>query len=297
MKALAAEGPNATELGRDARSERWMLFGLSLPALLLVGLVVVLPIAWLFLLSFQTEGGAFTLANYQRLIDQPSYRRILAMTFEISLTVTAMCIVLGYALAYLLAQLPRRVAGVLMLGVLMPFWTSILVRTYAWLVLLQRDGLINVIGEHLGFWQKPLALVYNMEGTVVGLVHIMLPFMVLPLYNSMRAIDRDYVRGAANLGAGPIQVFWHVYLPLSRPGLFAGGTITFILCLGSYVTPAVLGGGKIVMAANGIAGDVELYFSWGPASAFGVVLLVITLTILFTASRFARLDRIFGGGA
>lgn len=288
--------PNARGLAADARRERWMLFGLSVPALLLVGLIVALPVGWLFWLSFHDAQGAFTLANYRRLIVQPSYRRILAMTFEVSFLVTGVCIVLGYALAYLLSQLPQRLAGLLMLGVLMPFWTSILVRTYAWLVLLQRDGLINAMGRGLGLWDHPLQLVYNMAGTVLGLAHIMMPFMVLPLYNSMRGIDRDYVRGAANLGAGPAQVFWHVFLPLSRPGLFAGATITFILCLGSYVTPAVLGGGKVVMAANAISQDVELYFTWGPASAFGVVLLVITAAILITASRFARLDTIFGGG-
>jgi putative spermidine/putrescine transport system permease protein len=288
---------NAAELARDARGERWALFGLGLPALAFVALVVLVPVAWLFLLSFQDNNGAWSLANYRRLIVQPAYGRILFASFEISLLVTAICTVLGYALAYLLTQMPPRRAGLMMVGVLMPFWTSILVRTYAWLVLLQRDGLINLWGMRLGLWHKPLTLVYNMEGTVVGLVHIMLPFLVLPLYGSMRAIERDYVRAAANLGAGPARVFWHVFLPLSRPGLLAGATITFILCLGSYVTPAVLGGGRVVMAANQVASDIELYFSWGPAAAFGVVLLAVTALLLFLASRFARLDRLFGGSA
>jgi putative spermidine/putrescine transport system permease protein len=288
---------NAAELARDERGERWALFGLGLPALALVTLVVLVPVAWLFFLSFLDDNGAWSLANYRRLIVQPAYGRILFASFDISLLVTAICTVLGYALAYLLTQMPPRRAGLMMVGVLMPFWTSILVRTYAWLVLLQRDGLINLWGMRLGLWQKPLTLVYNMEGTIVGLVHIMLPFLVLPLYGSMRAIERDYVRAAANLGAGPAQVFWHVFLPLSRPGLLAGVTITFILCLGSYVTPAVLGGGRVVMAANQVASDIELYFSWGPAAAFGVVLLVVTALLLFLASRFARLDRLFGGGA
>jgi len=288
---------NAADLSRDARAERWRLFGLSIPALFLITLVMILPVGWLFLLSLQDENGVLSLANYRRLIEQPSYGRILFASFEISLLVTAICAVLGYALAYLLSQLPPRRAGLLMLGVLMPFWTSILVRTYAWLVLLQRDGIMNRFGIGLGLWRTPLVLVYNMQGTVIGLVHIMLPFLVLPLYGAMRAIDRDYVRAAANLGAAPVQVFWHVFLPLSRAGLFAGATITFILCLGSYVTPAVLGGGKVVMAASAVATDVELYFSWGPASAFGVVLLIVTSLLLFAASRFARLDRLFGGGA
>lgn len=293
----AAPALNGAALARDARGERRRLFALSLPALALVSLVMVAPVTWLFWLSFQDEDGAFSLANYQRLIAQPSYGRILFTSFEISLLVTAICAVLGYALAYLLAQLPPRLAALLMLGVLMPFWTSILVRTYAWLVLLQRDGIVNNLGIGLGLWRTPLVLVYNMQGTVVGLVHIMLPFLVLPLYGAMRAIDRDYVRAAANLGAGPVRVFIHVFLPLTRAGLFAGAAITFILCLGAYVTPAVLGGGKVVMAANAVATDVEMYFSWGPASAFGVVLLVVTAVLVFAASRFARLDRMIGGGA
>lgn len=288
---------NAAALARDARGERWALFGLGLPALSLVALVVLVPVGWLFFLSFLDDDGAWSLANYRRLIVQPSYGRILLTSFEISLLVTAICTVLGYALAYLMTQMPPRRAGLMMVGVMMPFWTSILVRTYAWLVLLQRDGLINHWGMRLGLWQKPLVLVYNLEGTMVGLVHIMLPFMVLPLYGAMRAIDRDYVRAAANLGAGPAQVFWQVFLPLSRPGLLAGATITFILCLGSYVTPAVLGGGRVIMAANQVASDIELYFSWGPAAAFGVVLLAVTALLLFIATRFARLDRLFGGGA
>jgi putative spermidine/putrescine transport system permease protein/spermidine/putrescine transport system permease protein len=128
------------------------------------------------------------------------------------------------------------------------------------------------------------------------MVHIMLPFMILPVYGSMRAIDRDYLKAAANLGAGPVRVFWTVFFPLSLPGLSAGAVIVFILCLGFYVTPAVLGGGKVIMISNRIANDVELFFNWGAASALGAVLLVLTLAFLFIASRVLRIDRILGGG-
>jgi putative spermidine/putrescine transport system permease protein/spermidine/putrescine transport system permease protein len=219
----------------------------------------------------------------------------LLATFEISAVTTAICVVIGYLLAYMLVQLSPRRAALCMIGVLMPFWTSILVRTYAWLVLLQRDGLINEWGTRLGFWKTPLALVYNLDGTVLGLVHILLPFLVLPVYGSMRAIDEDYLKAAANLGASPIVAFWRVFFPLSQPGLFAGAVIVFILCLGSYVTPAVLGGGKVLMVANAVASDVELFFNWGAASAFGAVLLLLTAVLLYAASRVVRLDRIFGG--
>lgn len=294
-RGAVVAGPNAAGLRRDAMFERIMLAGLGLPALLLICLTMIVPVGWLFALSLFAENGELSLVNYRRLIEQPSYGRVLLTTFEISALTTVICVVLGYLLAYLLVQLPPRKAGLCMIGVLMPFWTSILVRTYAWLVLLQRDGIINTWGIRIGFWKHPLGLVYNMDGTVIGLVHIMLPFMVLPLYGSMRAIDGDYLKAAASLGAGPLHSFWSVFFPLSQPGLLAGSVIVFVLCLGSYVTPAVLGGGKVIMVANAVATDIATFFSWGPASAFGVVLLLLTLALLYSVSRLVRLETAFGG--
>ena len=286
---------NAGALRRDALAERLALFGLTLPALVLVTLTMIVPIAWLFWLSLLGDDGAVTLENYRRLVEQPSYARIFATTFEISAAATAICVLLGYPLAYLLSQVSPRLANLCLIGVLLPFWTSILVRTYAWLVLLQRHGLVNDWGMALGLWQEPLPLVYNLGGTLIGMVHIMLPFLVLPLYGSMRAIDRNYLKAAANLGAGPVRAFWQVFLPLSLPGLFAGATIVFILCLGFYITPAMLGGGKVIMVANRVANDVEIFFNWGAASALGVVLLAATMVVLAVAARLAPLGRLFGG--
>ena len=288
-------GPNADGLRRDAAVERVALFSLSLPALALVVVTMVIPVGWLFWLSFQADDGSLSLVNYQRLVVQPSYARILLATFEISALSTLICVLLGYPLAYALSQLRPRTANLCMMGVLMPFWTSILVRTYAWLVLLQRHGLINDWGMRLGLWEQPLTLVYNISGTMIGLVHIMLPFLVLPLYGSMRAINADYLRAAANLGAAPSRAFWLVFFPLSLPGLLAGALIVFILCLGAYVTPEMLGGGKVIMVANGIATDIQMFFNWGAASALGVVLLVLTGLVLWAASRLTRLERVFGG--
>ncbi|MCC6469490.1 MAG: ABC transporter permease [Alphaproteobacteria bacterium] len=290
-----SDRPNAAGLRRDALRERLGLFGLGLPALVLVLVTMILPVGWLFWLSFLADDGSLSLVHYQRLVEQPSYGRIFRATFEISAIATAICVVLGYPLAYVLAQLPLRAANLCMIGVLMPFWTSILVRTYAWLVLLQRQGLVNTWGIKLGLWEQPLALVHNLNGTLIGMVHIMLPFLILPVYGSMRAIDRDYLKAAANLGASPTRAFWLVFLPLSLPGLFAGALIVFILCLGFYVTPAVLGGGKVIMVANRIANDIEIFFNWGAASALGVVLLVLTMIVLYVASRLTQLGRVFGG--
>jgi ABC-type spermidine/putrescine transport system permease subunit I len=148
----------------------------------------------------------------------------------------------------------------------------------------------------LGLWDAPLPLVHNLAGTLIGMVHIMLPFLVLPVLGSMRAIDRDYVKAAASLGASPTRAFWSVFFPLSLPGLLAGALIVFIICLGFYVTPAVLGGGKVILVSNQIANDIELFFNWGAASALGVVLLVITLVVLVLAARLSRGAGLFGGG-
>jgi len=286
---------HAAELYRDEHRERLRLFSLSLPALILVICVLVIPVGWLFWLSFISDAGQLSLEHYRRLASQASYARIFRTTFEVSFYTTALCILLGYPLAYLLAQMPRRLAAICMIAVMLPFWTSVLVRTYAWLALLQRQGVINSWGMEAGFWSEPLPLVHNLSGTLIGMTHIMLPYLVLPLYGSMKAINSDYLKAAANLGASPVRAFWLVYLPLSMPGLVAGSAIVFILCLGFYVTPALLGGGKVILVSMRIATDIEMFFNWGAASALGVVLLVLTLVLLFLASRIADFDRLAGG--
>ncbi len=296
MDTVAPPDLHAKGLRRDERRERWALLGLSAPALLLVGVTMLLPVAWLFGLSFVGDDGSLSLEHYRRMLEQPSYGRTFVMTFKVSFITTALCILLGYPLAYALSQMPRRIADLCMIAVLLPFWTSLLVRTYAWLVLLQRQGLINDWGMRLGWWDEPLALVHNLTGTLIGMVHIMLPFLVLPVLGAMRSIRSDYVLAAASLGASPAQAFRSVFLPLSLPGLAAGTLIVFILCLGFYVTPAVLGGGKVIMVSNHIANDIELFFNWGAASALGVVLLALTLALLWIATRLTRLERLFGGG-
>ena len=234
--------------------------------------------------------------RYQRMIESKSYARIFQMTFVISILTTGLCILIGYPLAYLLSQLPPRIANLCMITVLLPFWTSLLVRTYAWLVLLQKRGLVNSWAIDIGLWDEPIKIVHNMTGTLIGMVHIMLPFLVLPVYGSMKAIDRDYLKAAANLGASPVRAFWSVFFPLSAPGLFAGSLIVFVLCLGFYVTPAVLGGGKVIMVSMKIASNIELFVNWGAASSLGVVLLLLTILILWVASRFLKLEQMVGGG-
>jgi ABC-type spermidine/putrescine transport system permease subunit I len=286
------EWPNLERFRAEERRERRCIGFLAVPGLTLIGGVALAPIAWLFWLSLRDERG-FTLANYLRLL-HPSYTITLQTTFELSVLSTVLCVLLGYPLAYLTAEVRPRLRELLLVFVLFPVWTSLLVRCYAWLVLLQRRGLINTWLGDAGLVDAPLQLVHNFTGTTIGMVHIMLPFMVLPLYASMRAVNRDYLRAAANLGASPVMAFWQVYFPLTLPGLFAGIIIVFVLCLGFYVTPALLGGGRVMMWSMQIERNVSYYSDWGAASALGVVLLVITFGILGVLGRLIGFERVIG---
>ena len=285
---------NSSALMRDEKRERWRLLGLSLPALALISVLLLLPVGWLFALSLVADGG-LSFVNYARMLDHASYLNIFFTTFEISFLVTGLCILLGYPVAYVLGHLPPKWATIGLAFVLIPFWTSILVRTYAWLVLLQRRGIINEALMDIGFIDEPIKLAYNFTGTVIGMVHIMLPFLILPLYSSIRNIDGDLIKAASNLGASPVKAFWQVFLPLSMPGLVAGTLLVFVLCLGFYVTPQILGGGQVIMVSMKIQQNIQVYFDWGAGSALGVVLLVLALGLFYLVHRFAGLDRIFKG--
>ncbi|MEZ5843761.1 MAG: ABC transporter permease [Hyphomicrobiaceae bacterium] len=289
----SAAGRNAEALRAAERAENLSVAALAAPGLALIGLIVIVPIGWLFWMSFRNAQG-FTLEHYERLL-LPTYTLSLQTTFELSVLVTLICIVLAYPIAYIMTQTGRRMTAVLLTLVLFPIWTSLLVRCYAWLVLLQRRGVVNTWLEDAGLIEQPLRIMHNFTGTTIGMVHIMLPFMVLPLYASMRAIDRDYMRAAANLGASPVRAFWQVFVPLSLPGLFAGIIIVFVLCLGFYVTPALLGGGRVMMWSMQIERNVTYHADWGAASALGVVLLAMTLAILWGVGRLIGFNRIVGG--
>ena len=276
---------NDRALASAQRRERMMLFGLCAPAIILTLVIIFIPVGWLSWLSLFDDAGQLSPVNYTRLVEQPSYIKTFKATFEVSIAVTAVCVILGYPLTYMLAQLPRRAAGICMMFVILPFWTSVLVRTYAWLVILQRKGLVNDWLTGLGLIDQPAQLVHNFLGVVIGMSHVLLPFLVLPLYASMKAIDRDYLRAAMNLGAGPAATFWQVFFPLSLPGLAAGTVLIFVLCLGFFVTPALMGGGRVIMWAMRMESTVSLYANWGAASALGVVLLLVTLACLFLFAR------------
>lgn len=271
---------NAGTLANDQRRESLGFLALCSPGLILVGLVIMLPIGWLFWLSLFDETGALSGANYARFFEQRSYIRTFITTFEVAFLVTGLTVILGYPLSYVLSQIPRRIAGICMIFVILPFWTSVLVRTYAWLIILQRKGLVNNWLIDLGLIDRPLSLAHNFTGVVIGMTHILLPFMVLPLHGSMKSIDTDYLRAGMNLGASPTATFWQIFFPLSLPGLAAGVVMVFVLCLGFFVTPALMGGGKVIMWAMRMEQTTSLYSNWGAGSALGVVLLAVTLGLL-----------------
>ena len=208
-----------------------------------------------------------------------AFGKILLRTFSISAIVTLCCLLLGYPLAYWLSTLSVRKANMLMILVLVPFWTSILVRVAAWIVLLQSNGLVNRSLMGLGLMDEPLPLLFNRLGVVIAMVHILLPFMILPLYSVMKSVPGTYLRAAISLGSSPLAAFFRVYVPQTWPGVGAGGLLVFILSIGYYVTPALLGGADDQMLSYYIAQYTNVNVNWGMACALGAVLLTATLVL------------------
>jgi putative spermidine/putrescine transport system permease protein len=211
--------------------------------------------------------------------DQRAFGGILLRTFEISAVVTFFCLLLAYPLAWWLSTLPARKANVLMILVLVPFWTSILVRVAAWIVLLQSAGLVNRALLGLGLVEQPLALLFNRTGVIIAMVHILLPFMILPLYSVMKSVPSTYVRAAVSLGSPPLAAFLRIYVPQTYPGIGAGALLVFILAIGYYVTPALLGGADDQMLSYYIAQYTNVNVNWGMAAALGALLLGATLVL------------------
>ena len=226
--------------------------------------------------------------------EQRAFGGILLRTFHISFVVTVLCLLLGYPLAWWLASLPARQANVLMILVLVPFWTSILVRVAAWIVLLQSEGLVNRGLMGLGAIAEPLPLLFNRTGVVIAMVHILLPFMILPLYSVMKSVPPTYLRAAVSLGSSPIAAFFRVYVPQTYPGIGAGALLVFILAIGYYVTPALLGGADDQMLSYYIARYTNVEVNWGMACALGALLLAATLVLYGVYRRFGKAELSLG---
>ncbi len=218
-------------------------------------------------------------------VSQRIYLDVLLRTLSISASVTLLCLALGFPVALLLTQVRERTADVLMILVLLPFWTSLLVRTAAWVVVLQREGMVNSLLLRLGLISEPLTLIYNRVGVLVAMTHVLLPFMILPLYTVLKGIPPQYMRAAGSLGAPPLVAFLRVYLPLATPGVAAGSLMVFILALGYYITPALVGGGSDQMLSYFVATYTTDTGNWGLAAALGLLMLVTTLALYALAHR------------
>ena len=212
----------------------------------------------------------------------------------LSVAITVACLLIGYPVAFLLATLPMRTSNMLMILVLLPFWTSLLVRTSAWKVLLQQQGVINDTLVFLGIVGDGarLAMINNQTGTIIAMTHILLPFMILPLYSVMRTIPPSYMRAAKSLGATDWTAFWRVYFPQSVPGIGAGSILVFILAIGYYITPELVGGTSGTFISNRIAYHISSSLNWGLAAALGVILLVVVLVLYWLYDRIVGIDNV-----
>ena len=236
---------------------------------------------------------SWTLENFRRVFEHPVYLHVLWLTFRVAVIVTVAALLLGFPVAYVLTRINKGKSNLLMMLVLLPFWTSILVRTYAWMVLLGRQGLVNQFLLTIGAIDEPVQLLNTTFAVYVAMVHILLPFMILPLYSVIRGIDGNLLRAAEGLGATPLGVFRQVLLPLALPGISAGCLLVFILALGFFITPALVGGPRDLMIAVLIQQQVEL-FNWPFASALAVVLLAAALLVFGGFARTLGITEVVG---
>jgi putative spermidine/putrescine transport system permease protein len=264
------------------------------PLLVLVVVMFAGPLANILWLSFTDPEPGLT--NYAALIEKDSLRRLVWTTVRICLITTALSVILGYSIAYAMANVAEAARQRMMLFILISFWISVLVRTFSWMMLLGRKGLVNNGLIELGLISEPIPFVRNELGVLIGMVHYMIPYAVLPILVAMQGIDGRVLQASRNLGASPAQTFWRVYLPLTKPGIIAGALLVFILSLGFYVTPAIMGGGKVLMIAEYISVQVLITLKWGTAAMLAMLMLGSVLGLLYVLSRFMKLSEALGGG-
>lgn len=252
---------------RVADRTNWLL----VPALLVLGAAFAWPVGWLLSRAFTYPSPG--LGNFIQLWERPVYLRVVLNTVLVSATVTPICVLLGFPVAHAMAHGSPRVRRWLLFLVLIPFWTSLLVRSFATVILLQRNGPLNGALMFLGLTAEPLPLLYNMTGVLLGAVQVLLPFIIFPLYATMARIEPSWMQAALTLGAGPVRAFRRVYLPLTFPGLLTGAALVFISTLGYYVIPALLGGPRELMVAQMIQDQIGNFGNWGIAGALSLVLI------------------------
>lgn len=284
-----AAGPRARAGPRLPAMDRWALF--VLPALVFVLIFFGFPLVDILRRSFTEPTSG--LGNYQTFFESDVYLTVLRRTVVTAAIVTVICLLLGYPYAYLMTVVGRRWRIILLAVVLLPFWTSLMVRTYAWIILLQDTGVINDVLATLGFGR--LSLIRNTTGVAIGMAQILLPFMVLPLYATMQGIDRRLLQAAESLGARPATAFLRVYVPLSMPGVVAGVTLVFILALGFYITPVLLGSPQNALLSQLIVQQISQLLDFGLGGAMAAILFVVTLVLLAVLGRVVKPSAAYGG--
>lgn len=271
----------------------WRWFSLSTPDLfrwpLLVPLLSFLAVFFIYpvlrLVPLSIGYTSLDLSHYRHLFEEPLYLQVMLRTFRVCAEVTGIALGLGYLLALELSRVRGRLKTFLFGIVLLPFWTSVLVRTYAWIVLLQYRGVLNHALVALGLIERPLPMMYNELGVIIGMVHVVLPFIVFPVYASLQAIPPSLYHAAESLGASPVRTFWRVTFPLSLPGVCAASMIGFIFTLGFFITPAILGGGKVMLVAMLIDEQATQFLNWPLAASLSMCLVVLTLGCLLLYSK------------
>ena len=268
-------------------------FLLVSPALIALLILFVYPIAGILVRSLFSPD--FTFKHYLYFFQNPLYAKVMWITIQISFLSTLTSVLVGYPVAYVLRRARPGLRNFFLLVIVLSFMISLLVRNYSWIIVLQRNGVINLLLKSFGLIDQPLILLHNKFGTMVGMTHIFTPYIIFPVYSVMMGIDLNLEKAAQNLGATRWQTFWRVTFPLSLPGIGAGALLVFIMALGFFITPALLGGRKELMLSNLIEIQVVDLLNWPFASAMSVVLMVVTLIIFFIYNRYLGVERLWGG--
>lgn len=294
QKKLAFEGANPIEevvvKTKKKRNTAWML--LIIPALFLI-VFMFIPLIQILKLSITDTGGSFTLDSYIKFFKSSVYLKVIFLTFKVSIVVTLLCLILGYPVAYAMTKCSKRVSSLIMIAVMIPFWTSLLVRTYAWMIILQTNGVINNLLMKLGLIHTPLQLLHNTTGVYIGMTHILLPYMILSLFPVLSGIDRSYLSAAQNLGANKFFAFVKVYLPLSIQGIAAGSILVFVMGIGYFITPSLLGGSNDAMISQLIQVQVSKLLNWQFSSAVSIILLFISIIVLYVSKKLMKVDKLW----
>ena len=285
----------ALALPARSRRRRWSLeLWILVPILAYLAVFYVYPLGRILVLSVYGAKG-LTVDHFVRMITVPVYGQVLMRSFRIATLVTVACFILGYPLAYFLSRLKPRQVAMVMPIILVPFTISVLVRSYAWMAILGRQGLVNTFLIRLGVIHEPMEILYSDTGVLLGMVHILLPFFILPAYSVMARIDKDLLKAASIMGAAPARAFFEVFVPLSLPGIIGGGLLVFIQALGFFVTPALLGGPQDTMISMLIELQISQLLNWGFAAALSTVLLVTTVGGFMLLTRVVRISVLWGG--